>query len=593
MEYTRIAVIDKKKCQPKACNYLCYRVCPPVKMNIQAIEIANKESFTTPNINEELCTGCGICPNKCPFKAISIVNIGVKVGQPIHQYGKNSFRVYSLPLAEKESITGLIGINGSGKTTATNILSGNIVPNHGDYQKPGEIDEIIEFYRGKEIQKIFIDIKNKKLSYSYKIQKVEEIPKIFNKPIKELFEKINKDQSYFEKVIKELEIKDLLNKTPKEISGGELQRVAIAATLLKKANIYFFDEYTTFLDIKQRFKIAKILREKIDSENSILLIEHDLAILDYVSDFVQIMFGKKNAYGMTSNKKTTRKGINEFLEGFLKEENIKIRDKKIDFYSTKFEELKKQEQETIAYPQLKKKLGNFILEVNQGKLYKSEIVGVLGPNAIGKTTFIKMLAGELKPDNLELEKKIKVSYKPQYIDLENEKSVQELFKEKDINQEIYNTEIKRQLDIESISQQKLNQLSGGELQKVAVAYALSKDADVYLIDEPSAFLDVEQRLVVSNVIRNVIVKTEKSALVIDHDLLLVEYLSDRVLLFSGEPSKKGIANKIENVKQAFNKFLKEQDMTFRKDPDTKRPRANKLDSQKDREQRKAEMYYDV
>jgi ATP-binding cassette subfamily E protein 1 len=590
-EYTRIAVIDKNKCQPKACNYLCHRVCPPVKMGEDAIEITNRENWTPPVINESLCTGCGICPHKCPFKAITIINTGIKFGDPIHQYGQNSFRVYSLPSSEKGFITGLIGINGSGKTTSINILSGNLVPNLGAYDEKEDIDKVIEYYRGKNIQKNFIEIKEKKLSFAYKIQKVEEIPKVFKKSIKELLENISKDKEYYEKIIKELEIEKLLLKTPTEVSGGELQRIAIAACLLKEAQLYFFDEYTTFLDIKQRFKIAKILREKINENNSIMLIEHDLAILDYISDFVQIMFGRKNAYGQSSNKKTTKKGINEFLEGFLKEENIRIRDYKIEFSSAKYATEKRIETTLAKYPSFKKTLGEFNLEVEEGEIKKGEIIGVLGQNAIGKTTFIKILAGEIKADDKELDIKLKVSYKPQYIDLNEEITVQELFLKKEINQDIFNSEIRRQLDIDSIIDQEINQLSGGELQKVAIAYTLSKDADIYLIDEPSAFLDVEQRLIVSNVIKSVILKTEKSALVVDHDLLFVDYISDRVLLFQGEASVKGFANKIDKIEASFNKFLKEQNMTFRQDPDTKRPRANKPDSQKDKEQRKDNSYY--
>jgi len=590
-EYTRIAVIDKNKCQPKACNYLCHRVCPPVKMGEDAIEVTNRENWTPPVINESLCTGCGICLHKCPFNAITIINTGIKFGDPIHQYGQNSFRVYSLPSAEKGFITGLIGINGSGKTTSINILSGNLVPNLGAYDEKEDIDKVIEYYRGKNIQKNFIEIKEKKLSFAYKIQKVEEIPKVFKKSIKELLENISKDKEYYEKIIKELEIEKLLLKTPTEVSGGELQRIAIAACLLKDAQIYFFDEYTTFLDIKQRFKIAKILREKINENNSIMLIEHDLAILDYISDFVQIMFGRKNAYGQSSNKKTTKKGINEFLEGFLKEENIRIRNYKIEFSSAKYATEKRIETTLAKYPSFKKTLGEFNLEVEEGEIKKGEIIGVLGQNAIGKTTFIKILAGEIKADDKDLDIKLKVSYKPQYIDLNEDITVQELFLKKEINQDIFNSEIRRQLDIDSIIDQEINQLSGGELQKVAIAYTLSRNADIYLIDEPSAFLDVEQRLIVSNVIKSVILKTEKSALVVDHDLLFVDYISDRVLLFQGEASVKGFANKIDKIEASFNKFLKEQNMTFRQDPDTKRPRANKPDSQKDKEQRKDNSYY--
>ncbi len=585
---TRIAVLDRDKCQPKSCNYLCKRLCPGVRMGEETIVVEPGNLF--PIIDEMLCTGCGICQNRCPQKAISIINIGMELDNPLHQYGKNMFRLFTLPTIEKGFITGIIGKNGAGKTTAINILSGNLVPNFGDYSKLGDKQKVIEYFRGKAIQQHFEDLKDNKITIAYKIQKVEDIPKVYNKKISELLNGISKDEKEKQKVIKELELEKLLLKTPREISGGELQRVAIASVLLKKATLYFFDEYSTFLDIKQRFRIAKILREKITEENIMLVIEHDLAILDYLSDFVHVFFGQKQAYGVSSNKKTTKKGINEFLDGFLKEENIRIRTYAITFSSTQDKSITKR-QLFFEYPDFSKKLGSFKLETSSAKINRGEVVGILGPNAIGKTTFIKVLAGVEKPEESNVDLKLKISYKPQYIDYDPEITVRELFMNKDIDQEIFSSELKRQFDLESIFNQKISELSGGELQKVAVAHCLSKTADIYLLDEPSAFLDVELRLVVSAAIKNIITKTEKCAFVVDHDLLLLDYISDRVLLFEGTPGTIGKVESITDIQTAFNAFLKTEDMTFRQDIETKRPRANKPGSQKDQEQKKENRYY--
>ncbi|HOZ35413.1 MAG TPA: ribosome biogenesis/translation initiation ATPase RLI [archaeon] len=584
----RIAIVDKDKCQPKNCNYLCKRLCPGVRMGEETIIVEQGNIF--PIIDETLCTGCGICQNRCPEKAISIINIGMELDNPLHQYGKNMFRLFSLPTIENGFITGVIGRNGAGKTTAINILSGNLVPNFGDYSLPGDKEKVIEYFRGKAIQQHFEDLRDNKITIAYKIQKVEDIPKAYNKKIYELLDGISKDEKYKAQIIKELELEKLLEKTPKEISGGELQRVAIASTLLKAANLYFFDEYSTFLDIKQRFRIAKILREKITTENSMLLIEHDLAILDYLSDFVHVFFGQKQAYGISSNKKTTKKGINEFLDGFLKEENIRIRTNAITFSSTQDKGITKRLL-FFEYPSFTKKLGSFLLEANEAKVNRGEVIGILGANAIGKTTFIKVLAGLEKSEENNIDLKLKISYKPQYIDLDQEMLVRDLFSGKEIDQEILSSELKRQFDLESLFNQKIGELSGGELQKVAIANCLSKSADIYLIDEPSAFLDVELRLVVSTAIKNIITKTEKCAFVVDHDLLLLDYISDRMLLFEGAPGEKGFAKGITGIQEAFNSFLKIENMTFRQDPETKRPRANKPGSQKDQEQKKENKYY--
>lgn len=585
----RIAILDKDKCQPKTCNYLCKHLCPGVRMGEDTIIVDPATQF--PIIDEVLCTGCGICANRCPHKAINIINIGIELDSVLHQYGKNQFRLFTLPIPQKGFITGVIGKNGVGKSTATNILSGTLIPNFGEYLKEGNMDNTIEYFKGKAIQKHFIDLNEKNIKIAYKIQKVEDIPKVFNKQIIELLESISKEKTEIDKIIADLELENIILKKPTEISGGELQRVAIAATLLKNADLYFFDEFSTFLDIKQRFKIAKLLSEKINPENSMIIIEHDLAILDYLSDFVQVMFGQKQAYGLSSNKKTTKKGINEFLDGFLKEENIRIRTYKIEFNSIKDKTITKK-QEIFKYPNMQKKLGNFKLEVNEAKVNSSEIIGILGSNAIGKTTFIKMISGELTPDNLEkLDINLKVSYKPQYINYDSDLLVRDLFFGKEIDLDILNSELKRQLDLESLFDQKISQISGGELQKVAIAHCLSKTADIYLLDEPSAFLDVELRLIVSNAIKNIIMKKEKVCFVVDHDLLFLDYISDRILLFDGIPGKNGYAKEITTIEKAFNDFLKKEDITFRQDPETKRPRANKNNSQKDQEQKRDNKYY--
>jgi ATP-binding cassette subfamily E protein 1 len=304
------------------------------------------------------------------------------------------------------------------------------------------------------------------------------------------------------------------------------------------------------------------------------------------------MYGHKNAYGVCSNKKTTKKGINEFLEGFLKDENMRIRDYEIEFSSSKDKTIMKK-QEFLKYPKFEKKLGDFNLTSESGSVNCGEIIGVLGPNAIGKTTFIKLLAGSLKPDNKIDSKDLnfKISYKPQYIDLDEDKTVRELFRSKDVNQDIFNSELQRQLNLEELFDQKIKELSGGELQKVAIAHCLAKKADIYLIDEPTAFLDVELRLIISNSIKNIINKSGKCAFIVDHDLLFLDSISDRMLLFEGKEGIIGTASKIKDIQSSFNSFLKTQEITFRQDQQTKRPRANKENSQKDQEQKKENKYY--
>jgi len=215
----------------------------------------------------------------------------------------------------------------------------------------------------------------------------------------------------------------------------------------------------------------------------------------------------------------------------------------------------------------------------------------LGPNAIGKTTFVKALAGEILPDNTKLNFKLKIAYKPQYLKPPEGALVQQLFSAKEINQELFETEVDKKLNIKALFEHKLADLSGGELQKTSIAYNLCLGADLILLDEPSAFVDIEDRLRIADCIRSVISNTKKIALVVDHDILFQDYISDRLIVFSGEPAKKGFSSQPMPMHEGMNLFLKEMNITFRRDPSTGRPRANKISSQKDKEQKKKGEYY--
>ena len=134
-------------------------------------------------------------------------------------------------------------------------------------------------------------------------------------------------------------------------------------------------------------------------------------------------------------------------------------------------------------------------------------------------------------------------------------------------------------------------LSGGELQRLAIAATLSEDAEIYLFDEPTAFLDVEQRLIAARVIRKIIESRNAASLIVDHDIVFIDYISDRAMVFSGEPGLNGIASKPADLRTSMNQFLGDLDITFRRDKETKRPRVNKYDSYLDREQKEQGEYY--
>ena len=230
-----------------------------------------------------------------------------------------------------------------------------------------------------------------------------------------------------------------------------------------------------------------------------------------------------------------------------------------------------------------------------GQYIGGEVIGILGPNGIGKTTFVKILAGVVKPDEGNVSSEdVKVSYKPQYISSDYDGTVRDLLMSiANINTSFYKSEIIKPLSLEKIMDFDVKDLSGGELQRVAIAACLSRDADIYLIDEPSAFLDVEQRLNVSRTIRRMADEKDAGMFIIDHDILFQDYISDRFIVFSGEAGKIGKGSSPLDKRSGANKFLKEMGITFRRDPDTGRPRVNKEGSQRDLYQKEIGEYYYV
>jgi ATP-binding cassette subfamily E protein 1 len=569
----RIAVIDKSKCKPKECGYLCMRVCPPQKNGIEVFKI--DEETKKPVINESTCIGCGICVKKCPFGAIKIVNLPEQLKEnPIYRYGKNGFALFRMPIVKENSIVGLIGGNGLGKSTALEILAGLKKPNFGE-DKELDYEEIKKRLKANELYNYFDKLQKGEIKVSYKPQFIEKIPQMFgDKTLREILNKYENNEN-FQKLLKELELDHLLERKINQLSGGELQRLAILVALLKNANVFLIDEPSSYLDVKQRLNFAKLINSIRDNK-SFVVIEHDLIVLDYLSDYVHIFYGERGVYGVVSSIKNTREGINEYLEGYLRSENIRFRDFEIKFeekvhYVVEKEELLKLKEDIVD-------LGSFKLKINPGTFYKNELVGILGENGIGKTTFFNYLSKKFEKS---------VSYKKQYLDPNRDDFVFEYIGDiKDSLIKKYAKDL-----IGNLMEKQLNQLSGGELQRVEIIKALNKEADIYLFDEPSAYLDVEQRIKVAKILREFTYLKGKTSLVVDHDLLFLDYLSDRIMVFLGKKGVYGETHGPMEVKEGMNMFLKELGITFRKDPETKRPRANKEGSRLDVEQKAKGQYY--
>jgi len=564
-----------------------------VRSRVEAIRFED----TKPLIVEALCSGCGICVKKCPFKAISIVNLPDELEKDCtHRFGPNTFKLYRLPTPMPGTVLGLLGKNGIGKTTTLKILSGEVRLNLGNYENPPDWSEIIRYFRGSTLQEYFHKMSEGKLKVVHKPQYVDKIPKVISGKVGEILERVNERGSVLNAIAEQLELKKVWSRPLEALSGGELQRVAIAAAICREADVYLFDEPSSYLDVKQRLEAAKAIRTLKEEDKIIIVAEHDLAIIDYLSDQICIFYGEPGVYGIVSHAHGVRTGINIYIQGYIPDENVRFRKEAIIFHEKPPTISFGADETLLKWDVFEKTYEGFKLVAYPGEIRKGEIIGILGPNGIGKTTFVRILAGLEKTDDEREFKQLTVSYKPQYISAEYEGTVQDLLMsiaKEEFTSSWYKVEILQPLGLEKLLDRNVAELSGGELQKTAIAACLSRKADLYLLDEPSAYLDVEERLNMARAIRRVVEARNATAFVVEHDVVAQDFIADRLMVFTGEPGVKGFANPPTSLRDGMNMFLKEMNVTFRRDPVTKRPRVNKEGSKLDKYQKEIGEYYYV
>ena len=582
----RIAVVHRDRCHPVKCGTECILYCPRVRTGDETVIIGDDQKAV---ISEELCVGCGICVKKCPFDAIDIVNLPEHLDQPIHRYGRNGFVLYGLPIPIEGKVTGILGPNGIGKSTSVKILSGMLVPNLGRTEEEVSWDDVLDLYQGTELFDYLKLLSQKSVKVAVKPQYVDQIPRVFSGSVRELLATTD-ERGRLDYYLGRLSLTNLLDRPITTLSGGELQRVALAACFARDADFYFLDEITPYLDVYQRMAAANLVRE-LAMERPVVIVEHDLAILDMLADTVHIAYGEPAVFGVITHPKGVRVGINQYLEGFLPEENVRFRAYAVAF-ETRAHTAAANREVLLEFPAMTKRFDRFSLTVEGGEIRKGEVLGVLGANGIGKSTFAGLLAGVIEPDTGAMDKRVRISYKPQYLKGDTEATVEEILRQttKKFATSYYQHESLEPLSRSKLLEAPVNTLSGGELQRVAIAVCLSRNADLYIRDEPSAHLDVEQRVRISRMIRKHAEAREASTLVIDHDIYVIDMISDRILVFEGNPGVEGRAAGPFDMAPGMNRFLKALGITFRRDK-SGRPRINKPGSFLDREQVAAGEYY--
>ncbi|MFT4867711.1 MAG: ATP-binding cassette subfamily E protein 1, partial [Candidatus Nanohaloarchaea archaeon] len=533
-----IVAIDQDKIEPDLAR--------ETVINFDPLNRAGKEGGFYLDENEELhiddedvMEAHKMAINKYPYdNAITMIQLPFEEGDKVHQFSENSFRLYGLPVPEEGRSIGLLGENGIGKSVSLKILTGDTKPNFGDWENPPSWEEIVKEYRGTGLQNHFEKLKNDEISSAYKPQQVERLPEVYSGKVQQLLKKSAENEDEIEEIAEKLDINQLLDRDIENLSGGELQRAAIASTLLKDKDIYMFDEPSSFLDVKQRLNAGREI-VNLAENNSVMTVEHDLATLDLIASGIHIFYGEPGGYGMVSDTLSTKEGINNYLDGYLPSQNVRFRKESIEFDRTKRSQVE-QHNTVLEFPEMSKDFGEgeFELETESGELHEEEILAIFGENGLGKTVFAKMLAGAIEPDEGE-SPDVSISYKPQYLEAQDETVEEALSKHTNVNSKRFENRIAEPLGLEKLYENNLEDLSGGELQRVGIAICLSKNADIYLLDEPSAYLDVEARVELGRTLKRFARKTEKPLMVIDHDLLMLDYIADRGMVFRGEPGVSG------------------------------------------------------
>ncbi|MFW9779418.1 MAG: ribosome biogenesis/translation initiation ATPase RLI [Candidatus Heimdallarchaeota archaeon] len=591
----QVTVVFRDICAPGPCNYRCINLCPvnmtgkkskPIIVP-RAIKLRKKSAI--PTIDPKTCINCGICVNACYVRAIKSVNIPGEMDTwvPTHQYRESQFRLFGLPALNLNNIIGIIGENGVGKSTLLDILAGKLQPNGGKFTSDA-YQEFLTTLRIPGMSRFLEKVNSGEVTVAFKKQDLTFL-KDKNETLRSLMSNLPIEDK---KIIDLLQLRPILDKSSSVASGGELQRIAIALTLLQPADVYLLDEPATYLDIQQRLKLVRALKTKLNDSRAIAVVEHDISVLDYWSDHINICWGSPHVYGVISRALSVKKGLNSFLTGWLREENIHFRRRVITFKRSVKERLWKDRMK-LDWPEAQIKLNGFSLDVTPGNIYQGEILVILGENGLGKTTFANLLAGKIPHHDIEMAATI--SYKPQQITKEFDVTVQRFLQEvtgKFLNTKSWKLQLLDPLGINHFMERKMRELSGGETQRVFIAACLARDAKLYILDEPSAFLDALERTKIASVIRN---QTKRdptcSVMTIEHDIQLADFTADRVMIFEGKPGSYGEMIAPMSKRVGMNRFLKHLGITFRRDPETGRARINKEGSKMDKRQKELGEYY--
>ncbi len=521
--------------------------------------------------------------------------------------GKTLFENINLSFLPNAKI-GIVGINGSGKSTFLKILSGIDKEFNGEIvadksikigylpQEP-ELDSSKNVFENISIAvKDKIDLLNKynELSMNYSEEIADDLSnlqeEIESKDLWDLDSKIEQAMQALRCPEKE--------KNVSLLSGGEKRRVAICKLLLEEPDLLLLDEPTNHLDPET---VAWLENYLTTYEGTVILITHDRFFLDNITEWIlELDRGKAIPYEGNYSKWLIQKKKRVELE--VKHENARLRRLKneVDWISSspKARQTKSKARinnyealldsknvQSIDDPQIiipnAPRLGDLVLEINNlkkiiedkilieklsFKMPKGAIVGVVGANGVGKTTLFNIISDNLEPSegSVRLGETVNLGYVDQSREsLDNSKTVWEEISEGNDVVEINSTTINTRAYTSSFNfkgtdqQKKVGQLSGGERNRVHLAKVLKSGANVILLDEPTNDLDVETL----HALEYAIEKFSGCVMIISHDRWFLDRICTHILAFEGNSHVEWFeGNYLDYAQDRKNRFGEENEI---------------------------------